>query len=63
MVIQLETPSHRRSQYTALILFCFHDFGQQFSRSHIEVYICTVHTAVLFQSLAGIYCQTQHVEY
>jgi hypothetical protein len=27
------------------------------------VYICTVHTAVLFQSLAAIYCQTQHVKY
>jgi hypothetical protein len=26
-------------------------------------YICIVHTVVLFQSLAGIYCQTQHVEY
>jgi hypothetical protein len=26
-------------------------------------YICIVHTAVLFQSLAGIYRQTQHVGY
>jgi hypothetical protein len=26
-------------------------------------YICIVHTVVLFQSLAGMYCQTQHVEY
>jgi hypothetical protein len=25
-------PPHRRSQYTALILLCSHDFGQQFSR-------------------------------
>jgi hypothetical protein len=31
---QLETsqPPHRRLQYTALILLCFHEFGQQFSR-------------------------------
>jgi hypothetical protein len=33
-------------------------FGQLFI-----IYICAVHTAVLFQSLAGIYCQTQHVKY
>jgi hypothetical protein len=25
-------------------------------------YICVVHTVVLFQSLVGVYCQTQHVK-
>jgi hypothetical protein len=25
--------------------------------------ICIVHTIVLFQSLAGMHCQTQHIEY
>jgi hypothetical protein len=29
----------------------------------IRLYICTAHTAVLFQSSAAIYCQTQHVGY
>jgi hypothetical protein len=33
------------------------------SGPNISLYICTVHTAVLFQSLAAIYCQTHHVEY
>jgi hypothetical protein len=28
-----------------------------------HLYICIVYTIVLFQSLAGIYCQTQHIEY
>jgi hypothetical protein len=28
-----------------------------------EQYICIVHTVVLNQSLAGIYCQTQHIEH
>jgi hypothetical protein len=36
--------------------------GNEFMTNNL-LYICIVHTVVLFQSLTGIYCQTQHVEY
>jgi hypothetical protein len=45
----------------------FHEVIHEFDyiavclKSILIVYICIFHTVVLFQRLAGIYCQTQHV--
>jgi hypothetical protein len=38
-------------------------FQTTFNKSLVPFYICIVHTVVLFQSLVGVYCQTQHVKY
>jgi hypothetical protein len=36
--------------------------GTQFGNGRY-LYICTVHTVLLFESLVAAYCQTQHVKY